>query len=163
MAFYGPKKRTRSSATGWSVSGQSNIFVHEIGHIMGAFHNRYGISTIWSNSVELRDSTLRQSNDSRRLDNIWLCYGLAFNNYLHSFWDMVWICLSISRQVDQDNEQDNYAHGYLIRGTKKATVMAYPRYPYDKWVPYFSINGLVGGVSFGGKNNNNKRKLTETR
>ena len=60
------------------------------------------------------------------------------------------------------NSRD-YAHGYLIRGTSYRTIMAYPSSGYPTRLNAFSNTLNKWSVRLGDENNDNRRKLIESR
>ena len=78
-----------------------------------------------------------------------------------------------NRETRHHPNSEDYGHGYIIRNTSFCTIMAYER-THPLWnitivhrIPYYSNpmpwNPNGTSISKGDTNNNNMRKLTETR
>ena len=57
----------------------------------------------------------------------------------------------------------DYAHGYLIKGTRFHTIMAYGSSNNPDRIPYFSNTLGNWNVKYGDENNDVRRKLIEER
>lgn len=69
-----------------------------------------------------------------------------------------------NREVEDGGLVNDFSYGYLLKGSRMLTVMAYFSGSFSQWIPYFSNDDMkANGVQMGTARDDNRRQLINAR